>query len=307
LEQLKPLLEDPEIKKVGQNIKYEWIVLNRYGILLQGIHFDTMIASYLLNPTKHNHNLSEIAQEYLDRKMTDYKEVVGTGGKAVTFDQVPFEAARDYSCADADVTFQLSELLLPKLMEEGLKELFDEVELPLAVVLAKMERNGVKIDADLLQRYSREVEAQLEQRMGRIYELAGETFNINSSQQLGKVLFEKLKLPVLKKTKTGYSTDVDVLTKLSLEHDLPLEVLAYRNLSKLKSTYIDALPSSSTRRPDGSTPPITRRLRPRAASPQATPISRTSRCARRRGVGFARLSFRSRETRLFPGTIRRSN
>ena len=242
LKELKPVLEDPEIKKVGQNLKYEWIVLKRLGIQLQGILCDTMIASYLLNPTKHNHNLGEIAREYLDLSMTDYKEVVGTGGKAVTFDQIDLERARDYSCADAEVTLQLSRLLLPKLGEGGSRDLFDQVELPLLTVLAKMERHGVKIDTQLLHQISKEVEVQLQQKMERIHGLAGEEFNINSSQQLGKILFEKLGLPALKKTKTGYSTDGEVLTKLALQHDLPSEVLSYRNLTKLKSTYIDALP-----------------------------------------------------------------
>ncbi|MGB7575729.1 MAG: DNA polymerase I [Thermodesulfobacteriota bacterium] len=242
LEQLKPILEDTEVKKVGQNIKYDWIVLKRYGIHLRGIEGDTMIASYLLNPTKHNHNLGEIAQEYLDRSVTNYKEVVGTGMKAVTFDQIGLEKARDYSCEDADVTLQLSHLLFPKLKEDGFKELFDQVEMPLVMVLAKMEMDGVKIDLDLLQEYSKEIETQLQQKMERIYGLAGEDFNINSSKQLGKILFEKLKLPVVKRTKTGPSTDVEVLMKLSFHHDLPLEILSYRNLSKLKSTYVDALP-----------------------------------------------------------------
>jgi DNA polymerase-1 len=201
-----------------------------------------MIASYLLNPTKHNHNLSEIAREYLDRSVTDYKEVAGTGAKALTFDRIDLERAKDYSCEDADVTLQLSQLLLPKLTDGGFKDLFDQVEMPLLVVLAKMEMNGVKLDIDLLNDFSKEMEIQLQQKEKRIYTLAGENFNINSSQQLGKVLFDKLKLPVVKKTKTGYSTDVDVLTKLSLHHELPLEILVYRNLTKLKSTYIDALP-----------------------------------------------------------------
>jgi DNA polymerase-1 len=242
LQQLKPLLENMGVKKVGQNIKYEWIVLKDYGIHLQGIDGDTMVASYLLNPTKHNHNLSQIAQEYLDRSVTDFKEVTGSGMKAVTFDQIDLEKARDYSCEDADVTLQLSRLLFPRLEKEGFKDLFDRVEMPLVIVLSKMERNGVKIDLDLLQEYSKEIETQLQQKVERIYGLAGEVFNINSSQQLGKILFDKLKLPVVKKTKTGYSTDVDVLTKLSLRHDLPLEILVYRNLNKLKSTYVDALP-----------------------------------------------------------------
>jgi len=242
LEELKPLLENDEVKKVGQNIKYDWIVLKNHGIHLKGILGDTMIASYLLNPTKHNHNLAEIAREYLDRSMTDYKEVAGTGAKAVTFDQVELAKARDYSCADADVTLQLSKLLFPKLEEEKLRELFDQVEMPLCIVLATMERDGVKIDVDLLRAFSKELEVLLQQKIDRIYGLAGEVFNINSSQQLGKILFEKLGLPPVKKTKTGYSTDVEVLTKLSLQHDLPLEILGYRNLTKLKSTYVDALP-----------------------------------------------------------------
>ena len=242
LEQLKPLFEDGGVKKIGQNLKYEWIVLRRYGIELRGIDCDTMIASYLINPTKHNHNLAEIAREHLDRSVTEYKDVVRTGGKAVTFDEIELDRARDYSCEDAEVTLQLSRILLPKLTEEGLKDLYEQMEIPLLIVLAKMEMNGVKVDLDLLNDLSKEIEGQLQQRMERIYALAGETFNINSSQQLGKILFDKLKLPVIKKTKTGYSTDVDVLTKLSLQHELPLEILTYRTLSKLKSTYIDALP-----------------------------------------------------------------
>lgn len=240
LEGLKPILADPWIKKVGQNIKYEWIVLKRYGIELRGILCDTMIASYLLNPTKHNHNLSELAREYLDRELMEFQEV--TGAKGMTFDQVELEKAKNYGAQDADVTLQLSQLLLPKLREEGLLRLFEEVEMPLAVVLAKVEMNGVKIDSELLKEFSKEIEIQLQQKIERIYGLAGEVFNINSSQQLGKILFEKLKLPVIKKTKTGFSTNVEVLEKLSLHHELPLEILGYRNLAKLKSTYVDALP-----------------------------------------------------------------
>jgi DNA polymerase I len=242
LEQLKPLLEDEGLRKLGQNIKYEWIVLKRYGVDLRGIEGDTMVASYLLNPTKHNHNLGELAREYLDRTVTEYKEVTGSGAKAVTFDQVDLHRAKEYSGEDADVTLQLAHLLHPRLQEEGFIDLYYQVEMPLVVVLAKMEMNGVKIDLGLLRDLSKEVEGQLQQKMDRIYALAGEVFNINSSQQLGKILFDKLGLPVVKKTKTGTSTDVDVLTKLSLQHDLPLEILGYRNLNKLKSTYIDALP-----------------------------------------------------------------
>jgi DNA polymerase-1 len=131
---MKLLLEDEAIKKVGQNIKYDWIVLKRYSIQLQGIEGDTMIASYLLNPTKHNHNLGEIAREYLNRSVTDYKDVAGTGAKALTFDQIDLEKAKNYSCEDADVTLQLSQNLFPRLTEGGLEDLFDQVEIPLLVV-----------------------------------------------------------------------------------------------------------------------------------------------------------------------------
>ena len=242
LGELKSLFEDERLKKYGQNIKYEYVLLKRSGIELRGIECDTMVASYLVNPTKHNHNLEEIAREYLDHRMISYKDVVGSGKREVTFDQVDLNTAKNYSCEDSDVTFLVSHTLLPKLADEGPKDLFDEVEVPLIEVLAHMEMNGVKIDRSLLEEMSKESETQLASIANRIYLLAGEQFNINSSQQLSKILFEKLKLPKVKKTKTGTSTDTEVLTKLAPQHDLPLELLAYRSLSKLKSTYIDALP-----------------------------------------------------------------
>ncbi len=214
-----------------------------YGIELQGILCDTMIASYLLNPTKHHHNLGEIAREYLDISMTEYKEVVGTGGRTVTFDQIDLEKARDYSCADAEVTLQLSHLLLPKLAEEGSQDLYAQVELPLLTVLAKMEMNGVKIDIDLLHAL---LEGDRKSSFNRRWSASTAWQEKNSTStppnSWERSFLKNWDLPALKKTKTGYSTDVDVLTKLCLQHDLPLEVLSYRNLTKLKSTYIDALP-----------------------------------------------------------------
>lgn len=243
LSQLKPLFQDEKLKKFGQNIKYEYVLLKRNGIELRGIECDTMVASYLVNPTKHNHNLEEIAREYLDHRMISYKDVVGSGKKEVTFDQVDLQLAKNYSCGDSDVTFLVSHILLSKLEGEGgLKDLFNEVEIPLIGVLAHMEMNGVKIDGSLLEEMSTECENRLASMVDRIYLLAGERFNINSSQQLARILFEKLKLPRVKRTKTGTSTDTEVLTKLAHQHDLPGEILAYRGLSKLKSTYIDALP-----------------------------------------------------------------
>jgi DNA polymerase-1 len=242
LTQLKPLLEDQTIKKFGHNIKHEIIVLTQQGIELKGITCDTMVASYLLNPSRHNHSLEDIALEYFDYKMTTYKELVGTGKKELSFDQVETDKAKTYACERAHLTLKSTKLLLHKLSREGFDQLFYHVELPLLNVLACMEMNGVKIDTNRLKSISREFETVLNTSSEKIYQLAGETFNINSPQQLGKILFEKLHLPGAKKTKTGYATDVAVLTKLAQAHPLPAEILAYRSISKLKSTYVDALP-----------------------------------------------------------------
>ena len=240
---LKPLLEDPKLAKVGQNIKYDWIVLKRSGIDLQGVIFDTMVASYLLNPTRRAHNLETISAEYLDHEMISYKEV--TGGKKGNkgFDEVPVDDAVPYACEDADITLMAYEVLKPKLREGGFDSLFNEVEMPLIPVLVDMEMSGICVDKDRLKAVSKEFERQLHETEDRIYAIAGERFNIQSHQQLGRILFENLKLPIQKKTKkkTGYSTDVEVLTTLSLEHELPALVLQYRSLAKLKSTYADAI------------------------------------------------------------------
>jgi len=242
LQELKPLLEDERIKKIGQNLKYEFIIFKRHGITLRGIYCDTMIASYLLNPSKHNHNLDDIAMDYLDYRTTSFKEVTGSGKTAVPFDQVAIETAKNYACEDSDITYILSGLLLPRLKEDGFQELFTEVELPLLKVLAYMEMAGVKINEGLLKKLSEEYAITLDAITKKIYELAGDEFNINSPQQMGKILFEKLKLPGAKKTKTGYSTDISVLTNLARVHPLPAEILSFRTLSKLKSTYIDSMP-----------------------------------------------------------------
>ncbi len=238
LSSLKPVLEDEGILKYGQNIKYDYIVFRNYGISLAGIGFDPMIASYLMNPSKHSHNLEELAREYLDHQMTRFKDVA----KEDRFDEVGVEKARDYSCEDVQATFLLTKILEPKLKAEGLEELFKGVELPLIRVLAEMEINGVKIDVKLLRDISAELERELKGLEHRIYELAGGIFNINSPKQLSDVLFKKLKLPTIKRTKTGYSTDVEVLTELSKSHELPALLLEYRTISKLKSTYVDTLP-----------------------------------------------------------------
>lgn len=242
LNELKPILEDEDIKKIGQNIKYDKLVLLNYGIEVKGIAFDTMIASYLLNPSKMSHGLDDMAFEHLDHKMIPINELLGTGKKRITMDMVSIEKVSGYSCEDSDVTLRLRDIFEKELLKKELDELFRDIELPLVDVLCEIERNGVKIDVELLKETSAIMEKELSRLVLDIYKLAGSEFNINSPKQLRAVLFEKLNLPVVKKTKTGPSTDVEVLEALSNLHPLPKELLRYRELSKLKSTYIDALP-----------------------------------------------------------------
>jgi DNA polymerase-1 len=237
------VLENPEIKKIGQNIKYDWLVLARHGIDLEGVAFDTMLASYLLNPSKRAHNLDQIALDFLDHKTITYEQVAGKGKKALSFSQVQVDKATPYACEDADITLMAKNVLTDGLRELGLEELMGDVEMPLVPVLMRMEMRGTGIDVDRLNQLSKSFAQQLDALEGSIHGLAGEAFNINSSQQLGRILFEKLNLPVQKKTKkkTGYSTDVNVLKTLAELHELPALVLRHRTLAKLKSTYADAL------------------------------------------------------------------
>jgi len=243
LKMLKPVLENHKLKKIGQNIKYDWIVLSRHGINLSGVIFDTMLASYLINPSKRAHNLDQIALDFLDHKTILYEEVAGKGKNASCFSKVPLEKAVPYACEDADITLMAYNVLMPMLKDMGLEELFEKVEMPLVPVLMKMEMTGINVDREKLMVLSKSFEHQLDQLESSIYSIAGEEFNIRSSQQLGKILFEKLKLPVQKKTKkkTGYSTDVDVLAVLAEQHELPALILRHRTFAKLKSTYADAL------------------------------------------------------------------
>ncbi|MFC1666598.1 DNA polymerase I [Candidatus Omnitrophota bacterium] len=242
LEALKPVLESEDIKKIGQNLKYEKLILSERGIELKGIYFDTMIASYLLNPSKISHNLDDMAFERLDHKMISLDEVLGTGKKRMTMDMVSLDKVSEYSCEDSDVTFRLKEIFEKQLFDKDLSGLFQEIEVPLIEVLSDMEKNGVKIDKGLLKDTSKIMEKDLSHTVANIYKMAGVEFNINSPKQLSEILFERLDLPVIRRTKTGISTDMGVLERLSLVHPLPKELLRYRELSKLKSTYIDALP-----------------------------------------------------------------
>ncbi len=242
-EVLAPILADPAVRKVGQNIKYDLLVLQRHGMGLAGIEGDTMIASYLLNPSRRQHNLGEIAQEYLGHRMTSFREVTADQKRIKNFARVPLALARDYSCEDAHVTALAADILWKRLREDGLWDLFKEVEIPLLEVLARMEKTGILVDRAVLMDLSREFGERLGVLEEEIHTLAGGPFNINSPQQLAEVLFVRCRLPQIKKTrkKTGYSTDVEVLTELARHHPLPERILAYRNLQKLKSTYADGL------------------------------------------------------------------
>ncbi len=240
---IRPLLENPKVKKVGQNIKYDYIVLARHGIRMQGLGFDTMIASHLLNPSHRGHSLDNIAMELLDHKTIRYEEVTGRGKAQIGFNEVPIDTALDYAAEDADITLLCHGILRKKLQESNLLDLMNQVEIPLVTVLADMEIQGIKVDREKLRALSKAFDREMMTLETQIYALAGETFNINSSQQLGTILFDKLQLPAQKKTKkkTGYSTDVEVLNQLAEHHELPEKILRYRSLGKLKSTYSDAL------------------------------------------------------------------
>ena len=241
LKAFSPLLTQREKEKVGQNIKYDLVLLFSRGYRIEGPLFDTMVASYLLNPGKRTHGLDDLALEHLGYRTTTYKEVTKKGKKEIPFSQVRPEAARDYACEDADITLRLKHILEEQLKEEGLEDLFHQLEMPLVPVLARMELAGVKVDRERLEAMAQVLETQIERLEEEIHRLAGEPFNINSPKQLAHILFEKLKLKPLRKTKTGYSTDVEVLAQLSLEHPLPEKVLEYRQLTKLKSTYVEGL------------------------------------------------------------------
>jgi DNA polymerase-1 len=243
LAKIKPLLEDSRTKKIGQNLKYDILVLRHAGLEVRGVSFDTMIASYLLNPSKSSHGLDALALEYLNYKTMTYAEVTGSGKKQIAFSAVDIETAARYSGEDADIALRLKRVLEPMLRDQGLDPLFHGLEMKLMEVLVDMEFAGIKIDARLLETMSRKLEQDTGKIAESIYGLAGTEFNINSPKQLADILFVKLGLTPVKKTKTGFSTDVDVLEELAHIHPLPAEILKYRTLAKLKSTYVDALPA----------------------------------------------------------------
>jgi DNA polymerase-1 len=242
LKRLRPLLEDPALPKIAQNAKYDLQVLRRAGIFVAGLAFDTMVASYLAQPAAKSHGMDNLAADLLGYKTISFKEVAGSGKKQIGFEEVEVEKAIVYAAEDADITLRLAEKLEPMLAEAGQEKLFHEVEMPLMEILADMEWAGVRIDPEFLGALSGELQGKLVHLEKEIFALAGGPFNIGSPKQLGEVLFERLHLARGKKTKTGWSTDVDVLTALSAEQPIAARILDYRSLSKLKSTYTDSLP-----------------------------------------------------------------
>jgi len=240
IRRIKGILENPEVKKTGHNIKHDLLVLKNKGISLKGIAFDTMIADYLLSPNKPNHSLEDIAVNYLGLRKPSLEEVMGKGKRDLR--EVSIEDATGYACENSIITSRLISILKSEIKKQGLEGLFYDVEMPLIKVLADMEMAGIKIDLALMSALSKWLERELLSLEQRIYFLSGQEFNINSPKQLREILFERLKLRTIKRTKTGFSTDIDVLTELALEHELPREILEHRTLSKLKGTYVDALP-----------------------------------------------------------------
>ena len=243
LDALRPVFEDPAMGKLGQNLKYDRIVLRGAGLELAGADFDTMVASYLLDAGQRNHNLDDLAKRYLRHTTIKIEELIGSGKHQKRMDEVPIPEITDYAAEDALVPVRLQTILGRRLEEESLVPLFRDVEMPLIDVLVELEYNGVKIDVARLAELSDHFGGELQRLEQEIYALAGRTFNIASPRQLQDVLFVEHKLPVIKRTaKTGPSTDVDVLEELAHQHPLPAKIAEYRQYAKLKGTYVDALP-----------------------------------------------------------------
>ncbi len=242
LDALRPVLQDPAVQKVGQNLKYDMIVLRGAGIELAGLAFDTMVASYLLDAGQRNHNLDELARRYLGHETIKISQLIGTGKSQKRMDEVPVGEVTEYAGEDAVLPLRLRPILAEKLADAGLQQLCHEVELPLIEVLAELEYHGIKIDVGRLAELSRQHAARLERLEAEIHDLAGHPFNIASPKQLQEVLFSQQKLPVLKRTKSGPSTDAEVLEELAQMHPLPAKIIEYRQVAKLKGTYVDALP-----------------------------------------------------------------
>jgi DNA polymerase-1 len=244
LEQLKPLLEDPQLAKVGQNLKYDKNVLANHGITLEGIAEDTMLESYVLNSVATRHDMDSLAMHYLGEKTISFESIAGKGAKQLTFNQIELEKAAPYAAEDADITLRLHQTLRPQLKATGkLASVYEEIDLPLVPVLSRMEQRGTLISASRLRQHSQELAERMAELEKEAHDVAGETFNLGSTKQLQAIFYDKMGLPVIKKTPKGApSTAEPVLQELAHEHELPRLILEHRSLSKLKSTYTDTLP-----------------------------------------------------------------
>ena len=245
LDKLKPVLEDEQSKKVGQNLKYDMSVLARAGITLRGVEYDTMLESYVLDSVATRHDMDSLALKYLGHKNISFQEIAGKGVKQLTFNQVGLDEAGPYASEDADITLRLHQTLWPRLEKEaGLKSVFHEIEMPLVPVLSRIERNGTYVDADMLKKQSTFLAKRMMELEEKAFEEAGQKFNLGSPKQLGEILYEKLEIPVIKKTPKGApSTAEAVLQDLALQgYPLPQVIMDYRGVSKLKNTYTDKLP-----------------------------------------------------------------
>jgi len=244
LDQLKPLLENPDVAKVGQNLKYDKNVLANHGITLEGIAEDTMLESYVLNSVATRHDMDSLAMYYLGEKTTSFESIAGKGAKQLTFNQIDLEKAAPYAAEDADITLRLHQTLRPKLKETGkLAAVYEDIDLPLVPVLSRMEQRGTLISASTLRQHSQELAERMAELEKEAHEVAGETFNLGSTKQLQAIFYDRMGLPVIKKTPKGApSTAEPVLQELAHEHELPRLILEHRSLSKLKSTYTDTLP-----------------------------------------------------------------
>ncbi len=250
LDALRPIMADAAVKKIGQNVKYDLVVLEHHGVPVAGVEFDTMIASFVLDPARRSHGLDALSQELLGRIPIPITDLIGRGNDQLTFDSVDTARACEYAAEDADLTWRLAEILREQLDGSDLEPLFRETEMPLVEVLAAMESEGVRLDPAVLRKMGRELEQRLAELRREIHDAAGHAFNIDSTKQLAVVLFDELKLPVLKTTKTGRSTDAETLEMLAwqTQHPVPALIKEYRELAKLKGTYVDTLPQMICRR-----------------------------------------------------------
>ncbi len=242
IERLRPILENAQVEKIGQNLKFDIVVLRSAGLTVRGMSTDTMVADYLLHPGRRNHTLDDLSERYLGYHATSIKDLIGSGSNELTMDQVPLLKVAAYACEDVDIPFRIAPMVREQLESLGLAELYRDVEMPLIEVLAEMEFNGIHVDVSHLALMSNLFATKIHLLQEEIYAAAGGPLNLDSPKQLAVLLFEKLGLPIIKKTKTGASTDVDVLQTLAATHALPAKIIDYRQATKLKNTYIDALP-----------------------------------------------------------------